>query len=170
MNNAAVFLDRDGVINKDNGYVYRIDDFIWINGAKEAIKFLKEKGFKIFVVTNQSGISRGFYDENDVDSLHKFINSELSKHETSIDEFFLSPYHPEVKNYKYDHLSHLRKPETGMLELACTKWQINKKYSFLIGDQKTDMLCARNFGIKGFLFEGGNLYDFVSKLVKDLKY
>ena len=80
----AVFLDRDGVINNDKGYVYKIDDFEWIQDAIEAIKFLKDSGYYVFVVTNQSGIARGYYSEEDVEKLHIYINSELKKKETSI--------------------------------------------------------------------------------------
>ena len=110
MRKPAVFLDRDGVINHDRGYVYKIKDFEWIDGSKEAIKYLKKKGYYVFVVTNQSGISRGFYKEKDVEILHQYINAELKRINTYIDEFFISPYHPDTKNEEYEHLSHLRKP------------------------------------------------------------
>ena len=86
---SAVFLDRDGVINIDKGYVYRIDDFEWIDGAKEAIKYLKDKNYLVFVATNQSGITRGYYKESDVEILHDFIRAELRKIKAGIDEFFL---------------------------------------------------------------------------------
>ena len=88
---AAAFLDRDGVLNIDKGYTYKISDYVWIDGAIEAIKFLKEKNYYIFVVTNQSGIARGLYTEKDVIKLHKEINNELCKYKLKIDEFFFSP-------------------------------------------------------------------------------
>ena len=160
----AAFLDRDGVINIDKGYVYKIDDFEWIEGAKEAIKYLNKKSFYTFIVTNQSGIARGFYNEKDVENLHEHIRKELSKIEAYIDDFFYSPYHPDVKNKKYEHLSRLRKPKTGMLELACNKWQIDLNNSFMIGDKKIDMDCAKNFNIEGYKFVNGNLLNFVRKL------
>ena len=160
----AVFLDRDGVINQDKGYVYEIDDFEWIKGAIEAIKLIKKKGYYIFVVTNQSGISRNFYTESDVTKLHNYICNELSKNDTYIDDFFYSPYHPEVINKKYVHLEHLRKPNTGMLELAEKKWSFIKYRSLLIGDKESDIECAKNYGIKGYLFNSDNLYDFVKKI------
>ena len=160
----AVFLDRDGVINIDKKYVHKIVDFEWIKGSKEAIKFLKEKNYYIFVVTNQSGIARGYYAEDDVISLHLHINDELKKINTSIDEFFYSPYHP-INKKLYKELSHLRKPNTGMLELATKNWNIDLSKSFLIGDSKTDMECAKNFGIDGYLFEGGSLLHFVENII-----
>ena len=163
MKKPAVFLDRDGVLNKDKKYVHKISDFEWIDGAKESIRLLNKKGFFIFVVTNQSGISRGFYSEGDVCNLHKYINLELSKINTKIDEFFYSPYHHSDKSGKFEHLKHLRKPKTGMLETACKKWPIIKEKSLIIGDNETDMLCAKNFGIKGFLFKESNLLKFIEK-------
>jgi D-glycero-D-manno-heptose 1,7-bisphosphate phosphatase len=165
MSKSAVFLDRDGVINFDKGYVYKISDFKWIDGAKEAIKFLKSNNYYIFVVTNQSGIARGYYSEGDVKKLHNFINNELRKIHTSIDDFFYSPFHPDISNNKYLHLENLRKPKTGMLEIAQKKWHLDKKNSFLIGDKKSDLECAENFGIKGYLFEEDNLLKFVKKII-----
>ena len=156
----AAFLDRDGVINKDKGYIHKIEDFEWIEGAKESIKYLNNKGCYVFVVTNQSGIARGYYSERDVILLHDYINNELKKVNAIIDEFFFSPYHPDNTN-DFLHLSHLRKPNTGMLDLAASRWQIDKSKSFLIGDKKTDIVCAKKFAIKGHLFRNGNLLDFI---------
>jgi D-glycero-D-manno-heptose 1,7-bisphosphate phosphatase len=161
----AAFLDRDGVINKDKGYIYKIDDFEWIQDSKKAIKYLNDKAYYVFVVTNQSGITRGFYSEEDVVKLHNYINSELIKENAHIDEFFFSPFHPEINNEKYKHLSHLRKPSTGMLELAVNKWDIDLNQSFLIGDNATDMQCARNFGIDGYLFKNGSLLNFLKQKI-----
>lgn len=156
----AAFLDRDGVINKDKKYIYKIDDFEWIEGAKESIKYLNDKNFYVFIVTNQSGIARGYYNESDVNFLHKYINDELNNIDAHIDEFFISPYHPDNTN-EYLHLSHLRKPKTGMLDLAASKWPIDKSRSFLVGDKSTDIECAEKFSIKGYLFTSGNLLDFI---------
>lgn len=161
MKKPAVFLDRDGVLNIDKGYVYKISDFEWTLDSKEAIQFMKNSGYFIFIITNQSGLSRGYYNEKDVDILHNYINEELSKVNTSIDDFFYSPYHPDIENVKYQELKNLRKPNTGMLEQAVEKWPVNIKRSFLIGDKKTDLECADNFGIRGYLYEGGSLLKFI---------
>ncbi len=159
----AAFLDRDGVINKEKGHFHKIDDFEWINGSIEAIKYLNNKNYYVFVVTNQSGIARGYFDEKDVELLHSQINLGLNKHHANIDEFFYSPYHPDFNN-KYQNLSNLRKPNTGMLDKAYEKYKFDKSKSFMIGDQKSDMLCAKNFGIQGFLFNSGNLFDFIKSI------
>ena len=163
MKKPAVFLDRDGVINKDKKYVHKIKDFEWIDGAKESIKVLNKKGYFIIVVTNQSGIGRGFYSEKDVYHLHNFINLELEKINAKIDDFFYSPYHQSDSLGKFSHLKHLRKPDTGMLEAACKKWPIIKEMSLIIGDKEIDMQCAKNFGIKGYLFKDSNLLKFIKK-------
>ena len=156
----AAFLDRDGFINKEKGYLYRIDDFEWIEGAKESIKYLNDNGYYVFVVTNQSGISKGYYSEEDVIYLHNYINNELKSINAHIDEFFYSPFHPD-NTKDYLNLSHLRKPDTGMLKLAATKWSIDKSNSFLIGDKLTDIECAEKFLIRGHLFKNGNLLKFI---------
>ena len=163
MKKPAVFLDRDGVLNKDKKYVHKISDFEWIDGAQESIKLLNKKGYFVFVVTNQSGIGRGFYSDEDVLHLHKHINIELSKINAKIDDFFYSPYHHSDSSGKFEHLKHLRKPNIGMLEAACKKWPVIKEMSLIIGDKEVDMLCAKNFGIKGFLFKESNLLKFIEK-------
>jgi D-glycero-D-manno-heptose 1,7-bisphosphate phosphatase len=162
----AIFFDRDGVLNIEKGYVYKISDFEWIDGAKEAIQYMNQKDFLVFVITNQSGIARNYYTEKDVIKIHQFMSDELKKINAKIDEFFYSPWHPEGANKDFERISHLRKPSPGMLELAQTKWPINKTLSFLIGDQITDIQAAENFGIEGYLFEGDNLLDFVKKLLE----
>ena len=132
--------------------------------AKKTIKFLNENNFYVFIVTNQSGIARGYYSEDDVINLHNFINNELKKINAHVDEFFYSPYHPDYENKLYYHLKHLRKPNIGMLELAEQKWDIDKSKSFLIGDKITDMQCAEKFKIKGHLFDGRDLFKFIKSL------
>ena len=162
----AIFFDRDGVLNIEKGYVFKISDFEWVLDAPQAIKLFNENNYHTFVVTNQSGIGRGIYSEKDVENLHKYMNDELSKISARIDDFFYSPYHPEGINKNYDHLSHLRKPSTGMLELAFQKWEIIKEESFMIGDNITDIECAEMYGIKGHLFKEKSLLEFVKKVIK----
>ncbi len=158
----AAFLDRDGVINREKEYVYKIQDFEWIEGSREGIKFLNENNYHVFIISNQSGIARGLYTEEDVLNLHEHINLELRKIDAHIDEFFISPYHPMFPE-KFKNLSHFRKPGIGMLELAASRWSIDKSESFLIGDKMTDIKCANNFGIRGHLFNDNNLLDFIKK-------
>ncbi len=162
-NRPAAFLDRDGVLNVDKGYVYKIKDYDWIPGAKESIKYLNSLNYFVFIVSNQSGISRGYYSQKDLEILNNYINNDLAKVGAYIDEFFFSPYHPDYHS-KFPHLSHLRKPNSGMLQLAFEKWNFDKNSSFMIGDSESDIKCAENFGIKSHLFKSGNLYSFIKNI------
>lgn len=162
------FLDRDGVLNKSeikSGYVGFIKDFKWIPGAKKAIKFLKKKNFKIVIVSNQSGIARGFFSIKDVWKLHRYLKQELIKFGTSVDKIYFCPYHKDGVIKKYKKNSILRKPKIGMFLKASKIWKIDKKQSFMIGDQKTDMEFAKKAKIKGFLFNQNNLLSFIKEKI-----
>jgi len=158
------FLDRDGVLNIstiNNGYVGYIKDFKWMPGAKKAIKFLKKKKFKIVIVSNQSGIARGFFSIKDVWKLHRYLKKELIKFGTSVDKIYFCPYHKDGIVKKYKKNSILRKPKIGMYLKASKVWNIDKKKSFMIGDQITDMEFAKKAKIKGYLFNKKDLYKFI---------
>lgn len=144
----ALFLDRDGVINKDIGYLYRPKDFIWKPKIIEFIKKYNNLNFYVFVVTNQSGIGRGFYSESNLEILHSWIQNKIRHKGGNIDEFFFAPYYKNSKNRKYRKNKNLRKPSIGMIRLASRNWNINFKKSFLIGDSEVDMLTAKNAKIK----------------------
>jgi D-glycero-D-manno-heptose 1,7-bisphosphate phosphatase len=162
------FLDRDGVLNyskKKNGYIGKIKDFKWIKGSKKAIKYLKTKKFKIVIVTNQSGIARGYFSIKDVYKLHRHLKSELKKFGTNVDKIFFCPFHINGIIKKFKKNSKLRKPEIGMFLKANKIWKVDKKKSFMIGDQKTDMFFAKRAGIKGYLFNQTDLYKFVQKII-----
>jgi D-glycero-D-manno-heptose 1,7-bisphosphate phosphatase len=157
------FLDRDGVLNKSeikNGYVGFIRDFKWVVGAKKTIKFLKKNNYKVVIVSNQSGIARGFFSIKDVYKLHNHLKLELIKFGTTVDKIYFCPYHKDGVVKKYKKNSILRKPKIGMFLKASKIWNIDKKNSFMIGDQKTDMEFAKKAGISGFLFNEKNLYNF----------
>ena len=156
----AVFFDRDGVINKDIGYLHKKEDFEWIDGAIEAISLLKKKKYLVIVVTNQSGVERGYYENKDVDKLHNWINNELKKFRTSIDDFFFSTELPSDLNIR-------RKPSPQMLIEAIEKYDLDHKKCFMVGDKSSDIECAKNAKIKGFLFEGGNLLDKIKEILKE---
>ena len=147
--------------------MHKIDDFEWINGAVKSIKLLKDLGFLIIVVTNQSGVFRGFYTENEVKKLHEFMNNELkNKHGVKIDDFFFfSTDDPKITKFNQTR----RKPSPGMIIEATQKYNINKSLSFLIGDKESDIMAAKNAGITGFLFEGGNLFDKIQEILKELE-
>ncbi|MFL2679044.1 MAG: D-glycero-alpha-D-manno-heptose-1,7-bisphosphate 7-phosphatase [Alphaproteobacteria bacterium] len=158
----AAFLDRDGVINKDIGYLYKIEEFQWIDGAIEALKLLKKNNFLIIIISNQSGVSRGYFSKEDVIKLHKWINCQLKKHNIQIDDFFFSTELP-VKNLAPVR----RKPSPKMLNEAIEKYKLDRKNCFMIGDKKTDLIAAKNANINCFLFEGGNLSYNIKKILKD---
>ena len=156
----ALFLDRDGVLNVDRGYVSRIEDFEWIDGARECVKAFKDRGWYVFVVTNQSGIARGLYTEADMEALHAHMAEELAAYGTAIDRFYHAPWHEEGEVARYRKASIDRKPGPGMLLQAMADFNVNREGSFLIGDKPTDMEAARAAGVGAFLFTGGNIATF----------
>ena len=166
----ALFLDRDGVINKDTGYVHKITDFIWKTKVIEAIKYLNDKNYYVFVVTNQAGVGRGYYNQKDVVKLHNWMNCELNKKGAYIDEFFYSTYHKSSKKKFTKKEKELRKPDIGMIKLAIKKWCILTKKSIVIGDKETDILMAKRANLKSYLVnEKTNLFNLVKNFHKTIK-
>jgi len=156
----AIIFDRDGTLNEDNGYTYKASDLKWKEGAKEIIRFFNDNNYYVFVATNQAGIAKGKYTENDMHGFHKEMQDQLRKEGAHIDKFYFSPYHTEAKISKYKKDSIYRKPQTGMLEDIKNEWTLKKENMILIGDRDTDVICADNFKIKGFLYNGkDNLFD-----------
>ena len=162
----AAFLDRDGVLNHDAGFVHRPEDFRWIEGAQEAVRYLKERGCLVFVVTNQSGVAQGLYEESDVAALHGWINRELARVGTQVDAFYYCPHHPEGARARYRRVCDCRKPAPGMLRQAMAEWPVDAARSFLIGDQPRDLEAAEAAGVRGYLFSGGNLLDMARAIVE----
>ena len=162
----SVFLDRDGVLNKDTGFAHKPSQIEWISGAKAAVAFLKNQGYLVFVVTNQSGIARGLYKEDDVERLHAWMNKELLQAGSCpIDDFRYSPYHPEFDNGNYSDFKDWRKPSPGMILDIMENWPVDNTRSFLIGDRKSDIKAAEAANIRGFLFDGGDLLSFVEAIL-----
>ncbi|BAL84362.1 putative D,D-heptose 1,7-bisphosphate phosphatase [Selenomonas ruminantium subsp. lactilytica TAM6421] len=157
--NKAVFFDRDGTLNVDIDYLHRPEDFIWIEGAKEAIKYVNDKGYLAILVTNQSGVARGYYPEDDVINVYNWMNEELSKIGAHLDALFYCPHHPTGKVLQYAKECTCRKPAAGMVDEACAKFHIDRSKSFLIGDGDRDMECARRAGITGIHYQTGNLLE-----------
>ena len=157
----AAFLDRDGVINHDVGYIHKPADFAWIDGARAAIRRLNDLGALVFVVTNQAGIARGMYGEADVVALHQWVNMELAADGARVDSFYFCPHHPTAGNGPYSVTCTCRKPAPGMLMRAAAEWPVDLGASFLIGDRDTDLAAAEAAGVRGFQFAGGNLHDFL---------
>lgn len=147
----AVFLDRDGTINFEKNYLYKIEDFEFIPGAPEAIKGLKDAGFLVAVVTNQSGIARGYYTLDDVTRLHQYIQRELQGYNTSIDAFYTCPHHPGQRRSEYGVNCSCRKPAPGMFEKAAAELGIELSQSFMVGDKISDIEAGRAAGCRPVL-------------------
>jgi D,D-heptose 1,7-bisphosphate phosphatase len=164
----AAFLDRDGVLNVDNGHTYRVSDLRWIAGAREAVRALNEAGYYVVVVTNQSGVARGLYTEADVERFHAAMQDDLAGAGAHIDRFYYCPFHAEAQLDAYRHPNHPdRKPNPGMLMRAFAEWPIDRQRSFLIGDKESDLEAARRAAICGALFRGGNLHQQVAGFIAD---
>ena len=157
----AVFFDRDGVLNKEKHYVYKKEDFEWQPGAIEAISFLQQKGYYVFVVTNQSGVARGYYSYEDVENLHSYMQKQLKENDGHIDAFYYCPHHPD-----FSAECSCRKPKPGMLLKAMAEFAVDKEHSFLVGDKPSDIEAAKNAGIKGYLYKDGNLLEAIKQIMK----
>lgn len=144
----ALFLDRDGVINKDLGYVYRIEDFEFMPGIFAALRGFIELGFDIFVVTNQSGIGRKYYTQADFDKLSEYMINEFKAKGVNIKKIYYCPHRP-------DDNCECRKPKSGMFLKALSEFNIDMKSSIMIGDKQSDIDAASGAGVgKGFLLDG----------------
>ena len=137
----TIFLDRDGVINKEIGYLYKIEDFQFINGVFEACQYFNQLGYQIIIVTNQSGISRGYYSESDFQIITRWMLSEFKINYINILDIFYCPHMPESE-------CNCRKPRPGMLIEAQNKYNINMEESWMIGDSERDIIAANSAGIK----------------------
>lgn len=160
----AAFFDRDGVLNVDKSYLYKIEDLEWIDGAEEALAYLTKKGYTVFVVTNQSGIARGYYTVDDMNKLHEFMAQQVAAAGGKIEKFYYCPHLPEGKIAEYAVECDCRKPKPGLILRAFEEYDIDKEAAFLIGDKTRDVESAEAAGIKGYLFEGGSLLDFVKEI------
>ncbi|MEM6933756.1 MAG: HAD-IIIA family hydrolase, partial [Pseudomonadota bacterium] len=160
----AVFFDRDGVLNHDGGYTHRVEDLRWIDGAKEAIKAVNDAGLFAFVVTNQAGVARGYYSEDDIKVFHDAMQRELRDFGAHIDAFEYCPHHPDGTVSNYQKTCERRKPGSGMLFDLMAEWPVEPAGSIMIGDRKSDLEAAEGAGIRGARFSGGSLSDLISDL------
>ncbi|SRR5690606_5827432 len=151
----AVFLDRDGTLNREVNYLHRIEDFEWIPGAPEAVRRLNDAGFLVIVVTNQAGIARGYYSEDDVERLHHHMQQLLAEAGAHVDAFYYSPYHPEGTVEQYRRQSSCRKPGTALFEKAVREWNVDLQKSFVVGDKESDIQAGKALGIPTILVETG---------------
>jgi D-glycero-D-manno-heptose 1,7-bisphosphate phosphatase len=147
--NRAAFIDRDGNLIHEVGYINSLERIKFYRRSIKAVKLLKENGYKIIVVTNQSGVARGYIPESFVKNAHKKISAMLAEYCLKIDAFYYCPHHPKkavIKKYLVD--CSCRKPKTGMIEAAVKKFNIDLKQSFTIGDKLTDVHLGKNAGTK----------------------
>lgn len=151
----VIFLDRDGTLNEEVNYLYRKEDLRILEGVPGAIRKLKARGFKIVVVTNQAGVARGYYKEEDVKKLHSYMNELLAASQGAIDHFFYCPHHPYHGIGAYKCRCHCRKPETGLLEMAEQYYNVDKERSWMVGDKWTDIQAGIRYGVRTALVGTG---------------
>jgi D,D-heptose 1,7-bisphosphate phosphatase len=161
----ALFLDRDGVLNVDHGHVGSRERFEWMPGALDTIRAATEAGWHVFVVTNQSGVARGYYDEPAVRDLLDWMADEARRAGGTIDDARYCPFHDEATVPAYRQASDWRKPAPGMLLDLIRAWELDPARCVMIGDQPSDIAAAAAAGVPGHLFPGGNLLKFVKPML-----
>ena len=163
MKNKFVLLDRDGVINIEKSYLYKIEDFEYEKNVVEGLLKLRDLGYRFAIITNQAGIARGYYTEEDYLKLQSFIEDDLFKKGIKIEKSYFCPHHPNVTG-KYGIECNCRKPNTGNFELAIKEFDIDVKNSFMIGDKITDLIPAEKLGIMPVLVKTGYGLESLKKL------
>jgi D,D-heptose 1,7-bisphosphate phosphatase len=161
----AAFLDRDGTLNHDDGYTHKIQDFRWIDGAKTAIRRLNDAGYLVFIVTNQAGIARGYYDAAAVEALHEWMAGELADIGAHIDDIRYCPHHPDGTIPALSTACDCRKPATGMLRSLIEQWNPKLPQSFMLGDSDKDAEVGIAVGIRGKKIEDASILQEVERLL-----
>ena len=163
----VAFLDRDGVLNVDHGYVHRPERLEWVAGAPEAVRLLNEAGIPVIVITNQSGVARGYFGETDVQQFHAHVQEQLRARGAHVDAFYYCPHHPQGTVAEFAIACDCRKPKPGMLERAARDFAVDRRRSFLIGDKDDDVAAAAAFGVRGIRFDAKtqSLVDVVRKAI-----
>ena len=165
--NKAFFLDRDGVINKENGYITSYSKFFFTKGVGKAIKYLNNNNYLVIIITNQSAIGRSFMNEQRLSIIHNNMRNHLLKnYDAKIDDVFYAPYYRYSKVAKYRKNKNDRKPNNGLFLKAIKKWNIDVKKSFFIGDKLSDKIAANKSKIKFYYKKNNSFYDQIKKIVK----
>ena len=155
MKRPAVFMDRDGTVNEQMGYINHIRRFVLLPGSAEAIRLLNQHGFLAIIVSNQSGVARGYFPIELVHEVHTYMKTLLKWEGALLDGIFFCPHYPGGKVPEYSKACDCRKPRTGLIEEACRQFAIDMAGSYVIGDRCTDMELAGNSGLKGILVKTG---------------
>ena len=158
--NKAVFLDRDGVINRKGSsyYVFREEEFFLNKGVTDALRYFISKGYLLIIITNQGGIAKGIFTVSHLEKLHNFMINKLKASDIELTDIFYCPHHPDVSQCQ------CRKPGTLLLEQAIARYEIDPKKSFLIGDSEIDIQAAKKMGIKAILIPtNGNMMNIVEE-------
>lgn len=159
----ALFLDRDGVINSDVGhyYIYKTDDFIINEGIISSLKKISEAGYLLFIVTNQGGVAKGIYTENDVNKVHKYLLSKLEKENIQIERIYFCPHHDSIAKCE------CRKPSPYFIKQAISEFNIDRNKSYMIGDSHRDIQAAEGAGIKGIKIDSNeNISPYCEQILK----
>lgn len=158
--NKAVFLDRDGVINVERGYTHRIEDFVILPDVVEYLQLFLKKGYLIIVVSNQSGVAKNLYTQEDVEVVHSFLTNELIKSDIKLSEIYYCIHHPDVSKCI------CRKPDSLFVEKALARFNIDPGLSYFIGDKERDIQAAEKAGVKGILIEANCPLKLISDKIK----
>lgn len=146
----AVFLDRDGVLTEEQGYVTSVKDLLLFPYSAECVRRIHEKGYYAIVITNQSGIARGLFSESDLKEMNAYLQEAIG-----VDAVYYCPHHPEGIVECYRKVCKCRKPETGLLDQACADFEIDMQRSYMVGDRAGDILTGEKAGIRTVLLESG---------------
>jgi D-glycero-D-manno-heptose 1,7-bisphosphate phosphatase len=155
MKKPAVFIDRDGTINEQMGYVNHVNRFIILPGVLQAIRMLNRHGFLVLVISNQSGVARGYYSLDLVKTLHLLLVTRVREKKGNIDGIFFCPHHPEGSVREFSRDCNCRKPKTGLIQQACESFEIDLQRSYVVGDMYTDIELAHRAGITGVMVKTG---------------
>ena len=153
--NRAIFIDRDGTFNIVGDYIHKVEDFVLIPGSDEAVKLAHEAGFLVIVVTNQAGVGRGYYCEEDVKIFHEHIQKVLGEKGEKIDAFYYCPYHPTKGVGEYLKDADCRKPKPGMMLKAAEEHDIDLSASYLVGDNIGDIQAGQAAGCRCVMVRTG---------------
>lgn len=161
----AVFLDRDGTLNRDKGYTHKLEDLAFLPHVPEAIRASNDAGRLVIVISNQAGIARGYYGAEQVELFHAEMNARLQAFGAHIDAFYFCPHHPEGVVQDLARTCDCRKPGTALFEQACSDWKIDLARSKMVGDKDIDILAARNFGIAGIRTTGNDMNQLIKRIL-----